>query len=165
MLKLLSHLPAPWTRRLIQQIGLVRNPYTLGVRVIVEDDHDRVLLVRHTYLAGWYLPGGGVDKGETMAEAARREVHEEAGIAAGEVPRLLNVYLNEDATGRDHVGLFHLGRWTRTGRFLTPNSEIAEAGFFATEDMPAALGKATMRRLSEFRTGEFQTGEFSTGRW
>jgi ADP-ribose pyrophosphatase YjhB (NUDIX family) len=155
MLKFLSHLPTPWTRRLIQQVGLVRNPYTLGVRVIVEDRHSQVLLVRHSYLEGWYLPGGGVDRGETMGDAACREVREEAGIAPGEAPRLLNVYLNEQATGRDHVGLFHLASWTRADNFLEPNAEIAEAGFFAADRLPAGLSDATGRRLAEFRAGHF----------
>ncbi|MEM5585455.1 NUDIX domain-containing protein [Roseibium sp. AS2] len=160
MLKFLSLLPAHWTRRLIQQIGLVRNPYTLGVRVIVEDEVKRVLLVRHSYLDGWYLPGGGVDKGETMAEAARREVHEEAGIAAAEAPRLLSVYLNEGATGRDHVGLFHLASWSGTESFLAPNSEIAEAGFFAPDALPDGLTRATGQRLIEFRSGQLVSGRW-----
>ena len=75
MLKFLSILPTPWTRRLIQQVGLMRNPYTLGVRVIVEDDRDRVLLVRHSYLNGWYLPGsarGGRHSRRRGAAAAQR---------------------------------------------------------------------------------------------
>ncbi|MCK7615768.1 NUDIX domain-containing protein [Roseibium sediminicola] len=155
MLKLLSLLPASWTRRLIQQAGLVRNPYTLGVRVIVEDGDKRVLLVRHSYLAGWYLPGGGVDRGETMPEAACREVQEEAGIAAEDPPRLLNVYLNAEVTGRDHVGLFHLERWSKTETFLKPNAEILEAGFFAVDALPDGLSKATALRLEEFRSGVF----------
>ncbi|MEC9401119.1 MAG: NUDIX domain-containing protein, partial [Pseudomonadota bacterium] len=81
------------TTRLIQGIGLVRNPFTLGVRVIVEDRNSRVLLVRHSYVTGWYLPGGGVDKGETMEEAACREVLEEAGVVSVSRPQLLNIFL------------------------------------------------------------------------
>jgi len=155
MLKLLSILPGSWTHRLIQQVGLVRNPYTLGVRVIVEDHDKRVLLVRHSYLAGWYLPGGGVDRGETMVEAASREVREEAGVAAAEPPRLLSVYLNNEATGRDHVGLFHMTRWHEAENFLKPNEEIVEAAFFTLDSLPAGLTKATARRLAELRTGDF----------
>lgn len=155
MPKLLSLLPSSWTRRLIQQAGLVRNPYTLGVRVIVEDGDKRVLLVRHSYLAGWYLPGGGVDRGETMPEAACREVLEEAGIAAEDPPRLLNVYLNAEVTGRDHVGLFHLERWRKTEAFLKPNAEILEAGFFSVDALPDGLSRATTLRLEEFRSGAF----------
>jgi len=155
MLKVLSILPTSWTRRLIQQVGLVRNPYTLGVRVIVEDGNKRVLLVRHSYLSGWYLPGGGVDRGETMVEAACREVLEEAGVAADAPPGLINVYLNAEATGRDHVGLFHLERWREAENFLKPNTEIVEAGFFAVDALPDELSRATARRLEEFKSGVF----------
>jgi len=161
MLRLLSFLPKPWTKRLIQGVGLVRNPYTLGVRVIVEDGQNRVLLVRHSYVHGWYLPGGGVDSGETLEEAACREVHEEAGIVSGRRPVLLNIYLNEEATGRDHVGLFHLTEWSAADTFLQPNAEILEAVFFAPEELPEDISTATARRLKEFRTGDYSAG----GRW
>lgn len=114
---------------MIQGLGLVRNPYTLGVRVLVLDAKDRVLLVRHSYLEGWYLPGGGVDRGETMVEAACREVLEEAGISTSGEPVLMNVYLNEEATGRDHVGLFLVSEWTEAENYLSPNAEIVEAAF------------------------------------
>jgi 8-oxo-dGTP pyrophosphatase MutT (NUDIX family) len=157
MLKILALLPKPVTKRLIQGIGLVRNPFTLGVRVIVEDSEGRVLLVRHSYLPGWYLPGGGVDKGESMAEAACREVLEEAGIAASGMPRLVNVFLNDEATGRDHVGLFHLGSWREADNFLTPNVEILEAAFFDLDGLPDGLSKATARRLEEFRAAAFHS--------
>ncbi|MET1411990.1 NUDIX domain-containing protein [Roseibium sp. HPY-6] len=160
MLKLLSILPTPWTKRIVQSAVLIRNPYILGVRVLVEDDQHRILLVRHTYLEGWYLPGGAVDGGETLAEAAAREVREEAGIAAGGTPDLLGMYLNREATGRDHVGLFHLTDWSETAAYLEPNSEIAEAGFFAPDALPDALSPATERRLTEFRRGDFPSGAY-----
>ena len=57
-----------------------RWPLTIGVRVIVRDDQDRVLLVRHTYTAGWHFPGGGIEKREAAVDAAVREVREEAQI-------------------------------------------------------------------------------------
>ncbi len=161
MLKIFSYFPRTWTKRLVQGTGLLRNPYTLGVRVIVEDAEQRILLVRHSYLRGWYLPGGGVETGETLEEAACREVREEAGVLARGRPALLNVYLNEQATGRDHVGLFHMARWSEAGNFLQPNREILEAVFFSPKELPQEISAATARRLAEFRTGDFGTG----GRW
>ncbi len=145
---------------MIQGAGLLRNPYTLGVRVIVEDEHKRVLLVRHSYLKGWYLPGGGVDNGETLEEAACREVREEAGVAARNRPALLNIYLNEEAMGRDHVGLYHLSDWSAAENFLSPNTEIAEAAFFALDALPEGLSGATARRLTEFCSGAFSSGKW-----
>ena len=38
---------------------------TFGVRAAVIDAENRIFLVKHTYVPGWYLPGGGVDPGET----------------------------------------------------------------------------------------------------
>src|SRR5437763_475237 len=59
----------------------VAKPRTLGVRGLVVDGDGRVCLVRHTYMPRWYFPGGGVKRSETLVDAVRREVFEEAGIA------------------------------------------------------------------------------------
>ncbi len=45
---------------------------TLGVRAACFDEQGRIFLVRHTYVPGWYLPGGGVEHGETVAVRLRR---------------------------------------------------------------------------------------------
>ena len=70
----------------------VVRPITVGARCIVVRE-DRVLLVRHTYQRPWYLPGGGVERGETLEQAVRREVAEEVGMQLGSVG-LLGVYSN-----------------------------------------------------------------------
>ncbi len=51
--------------------GRVRG-LTLGTRSVVLDHDDRVLLLRHTYAPGWFLPAAGVERGETIYDAALR---------------------------------------------------------------------------------------------
>jgi len=53
---------------------------TLGVRGVVLDADNRVFLVEHSYVAGWHLPGGGVEVGESFREALGRELMEEGRI-------------------------------------------------------------------------------------
>lgn len=66
------------------------HPVMVGARVILIRDRE-VLLIRHTYREGWFFPGGGVDKGESLDEAARREAEEEAHATLRDVT-LLGVY-------------------------------------------------------------------------
>lgn len=149
MHSLLSLLPARFTRHLIYGAALLRHAHTLGVRVILRDASGYVLLVRHTYLPGWYFPGGGVDVGETLAEAAVRETFEETGIIARSEPVLLGLYHNRETTRRDHVALFEIAEWDPPSRSPVPNGEIAEARFFSPAALPADITSATLRRLDE----------------
>jgi 8-oxo-dGTP pyrophosphatase MutT (NUDIX family) len=56
-------------------------PTGRGVKCVLTDG-DQVLLVRHTYgPRGWDLPGGSVKSGEEPASAARREMYEELGVS------------------------------------------------------------------------------------
>ena len=125
-----------------------RWPLTIGVRVIVRDDQDRVLLVRHTYTAGWHFPGGGIEKREAAVDAAVREVREEAQIELLEQPTLAGVYLNLAQIKCDHILLFRAQRWRRVDE-KPPNMEIAEARFFAANELPPDTSGGTLRRLAE----------------
>lgn len=53
-----------------------------GVRVIILDEQDRMLLVKqqHEDREIWMVPGGGIEEGESAADAAVREVKEETGL-------------------------------------------------------------------------------------
>lgn len=139
--------------RMLHLWFLLSRPMTLGVRVVVQDDEDRVLLVRHTYVDGWHLPGGGVDRGETAVQAVIRELEEETFIRPLEAPQLLTVLANKRASKRDHVLLFRCGKWESTGAFVA-NREIAEIGFFPLHDLPTMTTGPTRQRLVEVIRGE-----------
>ncbi|NLH82309.1 MAG: NUDIX domain-containing protein [Phyllobacteriaceae bacterium] len=120
---------------------------TLGVRAMVRDERGRVLLLRHTYIPGWYFPGGGVEANESAAEAAAREILEETGIRLLALPRLVSLHLNTRVSGRDHVAFFHAETAETTPRARL--GEIAEVGFFGLDALPEGVTGATLRRLGE----------------
>lgn len=67
------------------------NSIVPAVSAIVTDDHDRILLILRTDNNYWSIPGGGVKPGESVKEAAAREVKEETGIDC-EVTGLVGIY-------------------------------------------------------------------------
>jgi ADP-ribose pyrophosphatase YjhB (NUDIX family) len=121
---------------------------TLGVRGAVLDEARRILLVKHTYVPGWYLPGGGVDPGETVEAALARELMEEGNIELTGRPELLGLYLNKEASIRDHVAFFAVRRFTQTGP-RPRDREIAECGFFPLDALPEDATSGTRRRVEE----------------
>lgn len=132
--------------------GRISKGMTLGVRAILIRD-GQVLLVRHTYLPGWYLPGGGVDAGETIRQALARELREEAGVALTGPARLFNLYRNLQADRRDHVALFLCPAWQQPHPPKVPNLEIAAIGMFPLASLPDDATAATRQRLDEALNG------------
>jgi 8-oxo-dGTP pyrophosphatase MutT (NUDIX family) len=122
---------------------------TLGVRGAVFDGEGRLFLVKHSYTPGWYLPGGGVEPGETAEEALQRELMEEGGIAATQPPQLFGIYLNRAISRRDHVAFFVCRQWRQERTPSVPNMEIVDSGFFPPADLPAGVTEATRRRIAE----------------
>lgn len=126
---------------------------TLGVRaMLLKDDH--VLLVKHSYVPGWYFPGGGVEAGESLAEALAREIAEEAGAMLTGPTQLFGVYRNEKAHRRDHVALFICHDWEQRRIPKIPNLEIVGLEFFPVSALPADVTGATRARISEVLAGE-----------
>lgn len=121
---------------------------TLGVRALVLDGRS-VLLVRHTYRPGWFLPGGGVERDESAEAAVIRELREEGGILCAERPALHGLYRNR---GHDHVACYVVRRFERGAP--TQAFEIAERGFFLVDALPDGTSPATRARLAEVLRGE-----------
>nr|WP_236771753.1 NUDIX domain-containing protein [Agrobacterium tumefaciens] len=133
--------------RFLHFIFLLTRGATLGVRAACFDEKGRIFLVRHTYLPGWYLPGGGVERGETLLMALHKEIREEGNLVAASTPQLFHVYLNLEGSNRDHVALYRLEVSQTAPK--KPDHEIAESGFFDLSALPEGVTAATRRRLAE----------------
>jgi len=125
---------------------------TLGVRAVVLDSDNRVFLVKHSYVAGWHLPGGGVEVGETFRDALTRELAEEGRIELLGEPALRGIFLNRHVSRRDHVAVY-LVRQFRQDRPPEPNREIVATGFFEVAALPAETTQGTRLRISEVLEG------------
>jgi 8-oxo-dGTP pyrophosphatase MutT (NUDIX family) len=123
-------------------------PVTLGVNVLMVRD-DQVLLVRPAYKNGWTLPGGGLQRGETLAQAARREVREEVGFTLHEL-HLFGMYTNLTATNSDHIAVFVSPAFTPPAA-RHHSFEIADYRFFPFNDLPPNVSEGTRRRVKEYR--------------
>jgi ADP-ribose pyrophosphatase YjhB (NUDIX family) len=125
---------------------------TLGVRGMVLDGENRIFLVKHSYVRGWHMPGGGVDPGETLAQALAKELAEEGNIQITGETALLGVYLNRKASRRDHVAVFVVRTFEQAGP-RPPDREIVDSGFFPLGALPEETTQATRRRIAEALNG------------
>jgi ADP-ribose pyrophosphatase YjhB (NUDIX family) len=143
---------------LLHRLFRIRRGMTLGVRAMVSDGDGRILLVRHTYSKGWNFPGGGVERGEEALAALKRELVEETGVRLVREPQLFGVYANERNFRGDHI-VFYLAREFERDEFM-PTAEIADARFFAAEEIPPDATGGTVRRIAEVRGGRTPGGHW-----
>jgi 8-oxo-dGTP diphosphatase len=110
---------------------------TFGVSVAVIHN-GRVLLTQRRDFPIWVLPGGAVDDGESLAQAAIRETREETGLEV-ELTRLVGVYSRPHwRNGGDHSTLF--AAQPIGGNLQTVTDETLDARYFDPDELPDALG-------------------------
>ena len=143
----------PALRRVFHLYWRFARGMTLGVRAVVLDSDNRVFLVKHSYVNGWHLPGGGVEVGETFRDALQRELAEEGRIELAGEPVLHGLFFNIQVSRRDHVAVY-LVRHFRQDRLPKPNREIIACGFFEPNALPAETTEGTRLRISEVLEGK-----------
>jgi len=123
---------------------------TLGVvLVVIREGH--VILIERDDFEVWCLPGGFVDPGESVAQAARREVREETGL---------------DVDLTRFLGLYSLSHWLKSGHHMAAfvaesrgavlalqSEEVKRGGYFPVDDLPEPLLWGTRQVLSDAVAG------------
>lgn len=111
----------------------------LMVDIVIPDGEGRVLLIRRgndPFEGSWALPGGFVDVGETVEDAAVREAKEETGLDVG-LLRLVGVYSNPERDPRGHnVSVAFLARAEGDP---SAASDAAEAAFLDPSSIALAF--------------------------
>lgn len=105
-----------------QNITRYRNPIPT-VDIIIEYSAGIVLVARKNPPHGWALPGGFVDYGESVEQAAEREAREETGLEVKDL-RMFHVYSDPERDPRFH---------TITTVFVARGDDVPEAGDDARE--------------------------------
>ena len=144
----LRKMSEPALRRIFHLYWRFARGMTLGVRAVVLDSDNRVLLVKHSYVSGWHLPGGGVEVGETFGDALRRELVEEGRIEVLGELALHRLFLNSHVSRRDHVAVYLIRNFSQD-RLPEANREIIACGFFEANALPAETTKGTRLRIAE----------------
>lgn len=150
-----------WQSRMLMRLAhtyfAIARGMTMGVRAACFDAEGRVFLVRHSYVPGWHMPGGGLERNETSEEGLIKELREEGNLAIIGRPQLIQVYFNMSASRRDHV-VFYRATVEQTAP-RPADREIVECGFYALDALPEGTTEATRRRLAEL-AGERERDHF-----
>ncbi len=111
----------------------------VGCSAAIFDEQGRILLTRRADNGQWCLPGGGMESGESAAEACAREVFEETGLRV-RVKRLVGVYSRPDQLvvypdgNKAHIVALHFEAEI-TGGELGLSDETTDFGYFTLDEM------------------------------
>ena len=128
-----------------------RNPL-LTVDAIIETDNGIILIKRKNPPAGWAIPGGFVDYGETLEEAAVREMKEETSLDIN-LGRQFHIYSNPDRDPRHHtVSTIFIA--TATG---TPEAadDAIDIGIFTKDNLPEDIAFDHRQILEDYFNGKY----------
>jgi ADP-ribose pyrophosphatase YjhB (NUDIX family) len=136
------------------------NSLVPSVNVVVVNDAGEILMIRRTDNDNWAVPGGAIDLGESVAQAAVRETREESGIEC-EISGIVGIYSDPK-----HVLLYTSNGEVRqefsivlTARPLsgqpTPSSESSEVRWVSVDTVPEYTMDRSMRiRINDFLAGK-----------
>ncbi len=138
------------------------NSLVPSANVIVDDGRDHLLLIQRSDNGNWSLPGGAMDLGETIVDAAVREVLEETGVTC-RVTGLAGIYTNPNhvleytSNGEVRQEFSIVFTAVPTGGEPTPSSESTRAEWVPTARLDDYPFHPSMRmRIDHYltRTGD-----------
>jgi 8-oxo-dGTP pyrophosphatase MutT (NUDIX family) len=150
----------PAIRRVLHFYWRFARGMTFGVRAVVLDEANRVFLVKHSYVSGWHLPGGGVEVGETAVQSLARELVEEGNIVIEGTPKLHGIFFNRRVSRRDHVAVYVVREFRQLG-IPEPNHEIVGSGFFHLRELPGDTTRGSRARIREVIEGVAPSADWS----
>jgi len=113
-------------------------------------EKDSILLIQREDFRVWGLPGGDVDPGESLVQAAIREAREETGLTV-ELTRLVGMY---SLVGNDHTLITAVFAARPASGQLSPDPhEISDIGWFRADALPEALMWWHRRRIEHAFAG------------
>ena len=142
-----------WT--ILKEAGrhVLRHP-VVSVAVVAQTEAGRWLLIRRSDTGDWALPGGTLEWGETLLQAAQRELWEEAGVEVQGALELSGVYSKPERDYRFHgVTVLVKARVTEPRQPPKNPLEIAEVRLFESAELPALLSLSMTDMLADARAG------------
>ena len=134
----------------------------LGVTIAIVDD-GRVLLTKRSDFAVWCLPGGALEDGESLAQAAIRETLEETGLEI-QLTRLIGTYSRPNwRAGGAHEVLF--AAQPTGGVLLTETNETTDAGYFVRDSLPEPLLRWHYSRIADALDGQTGVARMQNVAW
>lgn len=123
----------------------------MGACVAVLDD-GKILLTKREDFEIWCMPGGHVEVGETLAQAAVRETFEETGVEV-ELTHLVGLYSRCHSWEGSSIHVACFAARPTGGAFNRQPEEVLELDYFASEDIPAALLSGHRQRIADAFAG------------
>ena len=132
-----------------RMLWLIFKPVSMGVRVLMVKN-GQIVLVKHVYEPYWYIPGGAVERDETLEAAARREAQEETGAILNDL-ELFGIYTNLERGKSDHIAVFLSRSFKMT---CEGDDEIENCGLFPLDLLPEEISPGSANRIQEYLNGE-----------
>jgi 8-oxo-dGTP diphosphatase len=138
---------------------LLKRP-VIGVAAVARTRDGRWLLIRRADMGTWALAGGTLEWGETMRDALRRELEEEAGVTSSEFVRVVGVYSRPDRDPRFH-GVTVAVECIVDPPTNSPQNplEILEARLFTDAELPAKLAMGMEDMIADAKMKDAPTFE------
>ncbi len=147
---LLFRVAATCVHRLLRLRWWVTRPRTQGVSALPVTPEGKVILVRHSYVSGWYIPGGGRKADEDPRDAALRELREEIGMTSHGRIHAVGEIEHRPHHKRDTMAFFVVEDVVCAAKL---SIEIEAIGAFSPDALPDGVSPRSAARIKLWREG------------